>query len=121
MKHVNHKTSNINYLFCSKGQEIVDKTILTIKKLVEAGELQEGQYGFLTYLMSKPELSYKDLSIITLSLFGDGLGTVRSLHFMHCVKHFKLSTSIYGTSIVVVTPYVLVFFGLAGVVLEVLC
>ena len=58
------------------GQKLVDETVTKINELVEAGELAEGQYGFLTYLLGKPDLTYNDVSIITLSLFGDGLSTV---------------------------------------------
>ena len=60
----------------SETQILVDKTVKKINELVEAGELKEGQFGVLTYMMSKPELSYIDLTILTLSLFGDGLSTV---------------------------------------------
>jgi len=61
--------------FFNNGQKLVDETISKIKELVEKKQLKDGQYGFLTYLLGRKELSYKDLSIITLSLFGDGLST----------------------------------------------
>ena len=54
----------------------MDETIEKIKALEKEGNLTEDKYKFLTYMLSKKELSYKDISIITLSLFGDGLGTV---------------------------------------------
>ena len=50
-----------------------------IQKLVDNNELRVGQYSFLTYLLGRSELSFRDISIITLSLFNDGLKTVRSL------------------------------------------
>ncbi|VDH98564.1 cytochrome P450, family 49, subfamily A [Mytilus galloprovincialis] len=61
--------------FFGNGQQLVDETIDKIKDLEKSGKLQDGDYNFLTYLISRPELSYKDVSIITLSLFGDGLNT----------------------------------------------
>lgn len=67
---------NKGILFFRNGQQLVDETIDKIKDLEKSGKLQDGDYNFLTYLISRPELSYKDVSIITLSLFGDGLNTV---------------------------------------------
>ncbi|KAL3853185.1 hypothetical protein ACJMK2_016750 [Sinanodonta woodiana] len=64
-----------DFFFYRTGQSYVERTISKIKDLVNKGQYQEGQYNFLTYLMSKKELSYKDVTIITLSLFGDGLST----------------------------------------------
>lgn len=37
----------------------------------------EDQFNFIGYLLSKPELSERDVYIVCLSLFGDGLNTVR--------------------------------------------
>ena len=65
-----------SFIFNSNGQKLVDQTVTKIKSLVDRGELKEGQYKFLTYLMGKEELDYKDTSILTLSLFADGLSTV---------------------------------------------
>ncbi len=61
-------------LFFGNGQKMVDDTVSHIKSLIDKGELIEGQFGFLTYLINQG-LSYKDLSIISLSLFADGLST----------------------------------------------
>ena len=55
-----------------KGQKLIDETVCHIKRLTEEGTLRERQYKFLTYLMNQ-DLSYKDLSIVTLALFIDGL------------------------------------------------
>ena len=69
-----HKICLLSFL--SNGQKLVDQTVAKIKSLLDSGELKPGQYKFLTYLMQKEELDYKDMSIITLSLFADGLSTV---------------------------------------------
>lgn len=73
--------------FFRNGQKLVDQSIKKIQDLEKCGKLQDGDYNFLSYLISRPELSYKDVSIITLSLFGDGLNTtVPSLLFtMYCL------------------------------------
>jgi len=54
----------------------VEETIGTISKLAGRNELTEGQYNFISYLLSRKELSRKDVVVITLSLFADGLSTV---------------------------------------------
>ena len=61
------------------GQKFVDETVARIQQLSNNGELNGTQYGFLTYLLSKEGLTYKDLSVITLSLFADGLSTVKTI------------------------------------------
>ncbi|XP_033746098.1 probable cytochrome P450 CYP44 [Pecten maximus] len=61
--------------FFLNGQKLVDDTAQKIDDLVTKGEMDETKYNFLAYLLSRKELSYKDISIITLSLFGDGLNT----------------------------------------------
>lgn len=73
--------------FFGNGQKLVDETIEKINHLEKCGQLKDGDFNFLSYLISRPELTYKDVSIITLSLFGDGLNTtVPSLLFtMYCL------------------------------------
>ncbi|XP_062593652.1 probable cytochrome P450 CYP44 [Saccostrea cucullata] len=73
--------------FFRNGQKLVDDTVGRIDHLREEGRLGEGKYNFLLYLLSRKELSFKDVSIITLSLFGDGLNTtVPTLIFaMYCI------------------------------------
>ncbi|CAH1791274.1 unnamed protein product [Owenia fusiformis] len=61
--------------FYKFGQTLVDETVAKIKELSECGELQEGKYDFMAYLLGRKELTYKDISIVTLSLFADGLST----------------------------------------------
>lgn len=54
----------------------MDETVAKIKELADKQELDGDIYGFLTYLLGKEDLTYKDLSVITMSLFADGLSTV---------------------------------------------
>nr|XP_034307414.1 probable cytochrome P450 CYP44 [Crassostrea gigas] len=73
--------------FFGHGQILVDETVAKISDLQKEGKLKDGQFNFLLYLLSKKELSFKDVSIITLSLYGDGLNsTVPTLIFaMYCL------------------------------------
>ncbi|XP_064638363.1 probable cytochrome P450 CYP44 [Lineus longissimus] len=61
--------------FHGKAKELVDATTTKIQDLMKKGELKDGQYGFMTYLLSRKDLEYKDAVIIALSLIGDGLIT----------------------------------------------
>ncbi len=63
---------------CSHGQKMVDKAVANIQKLMDSKQLQEGQYIFLKYLLGRKEMSYKDISMMSLSLFYDGIQTVSS-------------------------------------------
>ncbi|KAL4226163.1 hypothetical protein ACF0H5_014149 [Mactra antiquata] len=57
------------------SQSYLDETLIKIDKLSQEGKLEDGQYNFLLYLLSRKELDDKDVRIITLSLFSDGLST----------------------------------------------
>ena len=63
---------------CRHGQNMVDKAVANMQKLMDSKQLQEGQYIFLKYLLGRNELSYKDISMMALSLFYDGIQTVSS-------------------------------------------
>ena len=54
----------------------MEETIDEINEVEKKGELDESKYNFMSYLLSREELSRKDVTIITLSLFADGLSTV---------------------------------------------
>ena len=48
-----------------------------IDNLLSQGRLEDGQYKFLSFMMLLPDVSNDDALIITLSMFNDGLSTVR--------------------------------------------
>ena len=77
--------------FYSSAIKLTDEAILSLKKAVEENQLKDGQFCFLSYLLSRPALSLKelvklskvkslstyskDVTVICLSLFTDGLST----------------------------------------------
>jgi len=61
--------------FYSQAIAMCDQAILSLKQAVEDGSLSADQFYFLSYLLSRPALSLKDVTVICLSLFSDGLST----------------------------------------------
>lgn len=68
----------INFVY-RLATEIVKETITEIKS--QSGDEMK-KFSFISHLLSQSELSSSDVDIITLSLFGDGLSTVRWPNFV---------------------------------------
>ena len=58
---------------------LFNDTIKEIETLISQGRLQEGQYRFLSFMLSLPNVSEDDTLIIAFSMFNDGLSTVRKV------------------------------------------
>jgi cytochrome P450 len=73
--------------FYRTATQYVDTTVNKIDELIQRNELPEGKYNFMTYLLSRKELSRKDVTIITFSLFADGLSTTvpALLYNLYCL------------------------------------
>ena len=47
-----------------------------MRAMLDMDQMNEDDYKFIHYLLGRKELTQKDIAIICLSLFGDGLATV---------------------------------------------
>ena len=54
----------------------MDETVENIKDLERKEELKEGQYFFLSYLLSNPNITYDDVTITAQNRLADGLTSV---------------------------------------------
>jgi len=61
--------------FYSSAIQLTDQAILSFKTALEEDTLESDQFYFLSYLLARPALSLKDVTVICLSLFTDGLST----------------------------------------------
>jgi len=62
--------------FYSEVKKLIEETFARIKSFTDKDQtVGEDKFNFIGYLLSKPELSERDVYIVCLSLFGDGLNT----------------------------------------------
>jgi len=61
--------------FYSEAIALVDEALLRFRSVVESGTMKEDEFYFLSYLLSRTALDLKDVTVICLSLFSDGLST----------------------------------------------
>ncbi|CAL4197513.1 unnamed protein product, partial [Meganyctiphanes norvegica] len=78
---------NLEDYFYGLSMEFIEETITQINLLKNMNKLEDKKFNFLTYLLSRQDLSRKDVMTITLSLFSDGLSTTAPtfLGNMHCL------------------------------------
>ena len=63
--------------------DLFNNTINEVESLISQGRLEEGQYRFLSFMLSLPNVSEDDTLIIAFSMFNDGLSTVRNM----CIRN----------------------------------
>ena len=73
--------------FYSRAIALCDEAIIALNDAVESDTICDDQYYFLSYLLSRPDLSLKDVTVICLSLFSDGLSTTTPtmMFNLHCL------------------------------------
>ena len=73
--------------FYSRAIALCDEAIIALNDAVESDTISDDQYYFLSYLLSRPDLSLKDVTVICLSLFSDGLSTTTPtmMFNIHCL------------------------------------
>ena len=67
---------NSSFPYTRVSQQYLEETIGKMRAMLDMDQLQEDDFKFIHYLLGRQELSQKDISVICLSLFGDGLATV---------------------------------------------
>lgn len=63
----------------SQGQLLVDEALFNLQRIAEERPLEEGEFVFIRKLLQQRNFSYKDLSIVALSLLVDSLKTVSQI------------------------------------------
>jgi len=61
--------------FYGEAINLVDDSILRLKEAVETDSLQPHDFYILSYLLSRPALSLRDVTVLCISMFTDGLST----------------------------------------------
>ena len=112
--------------FYSKATSLCEEAMLALNTAVEEGRVGDQQFYFLSYLLSRPALSLKDVTVICLSLFSDGLSTTTptllfNLHslaawpevqekvYQEVTQHFPPEDEPVTTQTLASTPYLKAF------------
>lgn len=69
------KVAKLEDILVDYSERHVDKTVDEINELIKKGEPIPDRYSFMSHLIASKDLSRKDITILTLSLFLDGLST----------------------------------------------
>lgn len=89
------------------AMKLVDEAILRLRDEVEAGSLNADKFNFLSYLISRDELSLKDVTIICLSAWLDGLSTTSptTLFCLYCLAtDQRIQQKVYNEILEVLGP-----------------
>lgn len=69
------KVSEVEDVLVNYAEKHVNETVNKINELVKQGKPIPEKYNFLSHLIASKDLSQKDVTVLTLSLFLDGLST----------------------------------------------
>ena len=112
--------------FYSKATSLCEEAMLALNTAVEEGRVGDQDFYFLSYLLSRPALTLKDVTVICLSLFSDGLSTTTptllfNLHslaawpevqekvYQEVTQHFPPEDQPVTTNTLASTPYLKAF------------
>lgn len=73
----------------SQGQLLVDEALFNLQRIAEERPLEEGEFVFIRKLLQQRNFSYKDLSIVALSLLVDSLKTVSQIIIIIIIPRFE--------------------------------
>jgi len=87
--------------FYSEAIALVDEALLRLRDGIESDSLSPDQFYFLSYLLSRESLDLKDVTVICLSLFTDGLSTTTptllfNLYSLANIKNKPLQEKLYA-------------------------
>jgi len=77
------RLNKLEDFFTSEAVRLIDESLLRLKDAIEADTLTSDQFNFISYLLSRPELDLKGVTVICLSLFSDGLSTTTPTLFFN--------------------------------------
>ena len=70
------------FVYPSEGDRFFDETLSELRLLADKGDLQENQYPFIRYMLSKEQLSSADVRMAAITFLQDAMNAVSGHSFV---------------------------------------